>query len=89
MNTLLKKRNPYGVVSLTLGIISIVLAFFWYVSLPCAALAIFFGSKGKKMYDSNVSLAGMITGIVGGSLSLIIMLFFLFILAVELMNYYI
>ena len=33
MNKQLLKRSPYGVVSLTLGIISIVMAIFWFISI--------------------------------------------------------
>ena len=61
MNKQLLKRSPYGVVSLTLGIISIVMAIFWFISIPTSVLAIIFGNKGRKIYGSNTSKAGMIT----------------------------
>lgn len=68
MNLIIKKKSPYGVLSLTLGIISIVYALFWYISLPTGILAITLGSKGRNMVGSKLSLAGKITGIVGLSL---------------------
>lgn len=73
MNSNLKKKSPYGVVSLTLGIISIVMSIFWYISIPTSILAIIFGNKGRKIYGSKTSLAGMITGIVGIALTGIIL----------------
>lgn len=79
MNTQIKKKNPYGVISITLGIISIITAFFWFIAFPTAILAIIFGNKGRKMYSSSTSLAGMILGIVGISISGLILLFFIFI----------
>ena len=84
MNKLLKKRNPYGVISLTLGIISIISAIFWFISFPTSILAIIFGIKAKRMYDSNTSLAGMITGIVGVSIASIILLFLALIFVINL-----
>ena len=68
MNLIIKKRSPYGVLSLTLGIVSIVYALFWYISLPTGILAIVLGSKGKNMVGSKLALSGKITGIVGLSL---------------------
>ena len=68
MNLIIKKRSPYGVLSLTLGIVSIVYALFWYISLPTGILAITLGSKGKNMVGSKLAISGKITGIVGLSL---------------------
>ena len=68
MNLIIKKKSPYGVLSLTLGIISIVYAFFWYISLTTGILAITLGSKGKNMVGSKLAISGKITGIVGLSL---------------------
>lgn len=81
MNSNLKKKSPYGVVSLTLGIISIVMSIFWYVSIPTSILAVIFGNKGRKIYGSKTSIAGMITGIVGIALTGI----FLFVYGVALL----
>ncbi len=77
MNKQLKKKSPYGVVSLTLGIISIVMNIFWFIAIPTSILAIIFGNKGHKIYGSNTSKAGMITGIIGASLATIFMLFWI------------
>jgi len=60
------------VVSLVLGIISILTALFWYISLPSGITAIVLGVKSYKKMKSKLGMAGMITGIVGVSLTLLI-----------------
>ena len=69
-----KKDNKIvmHVVSLVLGIISIVTVLFWYLSLPCGIVSIVFGIKSYKKYDQKVGLAGMILGIIGVSLCILI-----------------
>ena len=56
------------IVSLVLGIISIVTALFWYLTVPTGILAIILGVKSAKKTGSKIGKAGMITGIVGLSL---------------------
>ena len=57
-----------AVASLPLGIISIILNLFWYISLPTGILAIIFGTKTIKRFGSKIGKAGLVTGIVGVSL---------------------
>lgn len=68
----MNEKSPFNVVSLTLGIISIVTALFWYLTLPTGILAIIFGAKAIKRTGSKVGKAGLITGIIGLSLFLLI-----------------
>ena len=63
-----KNKSVMNVASLVLGIISIVSALFWYMSLPTGILAIIFGVKSTKKTGTKIGKAGMITGIVGLSL---------------------
>ena len=63
-----EERIVSHIVSLVLGIISIVMAFFWYMSIPSGICAIVFGTKSYKKYDKKMGRAGLITGIVGLSL---------------------
>lgn len=73
-------KNVMHIVSLVLGIISIVTALFWYITLPTGILAIVFGVKSARKTGSKIGKAGMITGIIGLALfafiymSLILML---------------
>lgn len=75
-----KNKNVMHIVSLVLGIISIVTALFWYITLPTGILAIVFGVKSARKTGSKIGKAGMITGIIGLALfafiymSLILML---------------
>ena len=64
----LKNKSSLGVASLTLGIVSIVLAIFWYISIPTGILAIILGKKAINKIGSKLGKAGLITGIVGLSL---------------------
>jgi len=56
------------IVSLVLGIISIVTALFWYMTIPTGVIAIILGVKSARKFGSKIGKAGMITGIVGLSL---------------------
>ena len=64
------EKNKYSmhIASLVLGIISIITAWFWYITLPTGILAIIFGVKSAKRTGSKIGKAGMITGIIGLSL---------------------
>lgn len=68
----MNEKSPFNVASLTLGIISIVTALFWYLTLPTGILAIIFGAKAIKRTGSKVGKTGLITGIIGLSLFLLI-----------------
>lgn len=63
-----KNKSVMHIASLVLGIISIVSALFWYITVPTGILAIVFGVKSAKKTGSKIGKAGMITGIVGLSL---------------------
>ena len=67
-----KNKSGMPVASLTLGIVSIVIYIFWYISLPAGILAIVFGSKSIKKMGSKLGKAGMILGIIGLSILLLI-----------------
>lgn len=62
------KKSVMHIVSLVLGIISIVTALFWYVTLPAGIIAIVFGVKSARRTGSKMGKAGLITGIIGLSL---------------------
>lgn len=63
-----KNKSAMHVASLVLGIISIITALFWYITLPTGILSIVFGVKSALKTGSKIGKAGMITGIVGLSL---------------------
>ncbi len=67
-----EERIVSHIVSLVLGIISILTAFFWYISLPSGITAIVLGTKTYKKQGKKLGLAGLITGIVGLSIWLLI-----------------
>ena len=61
-------KSGMHVASLVLGIISIVTALFWYITLPTGIIAIILGAKSAKITGSKIGKAGIITGIIGISL---------------------
>ena len=67
-----KNKSGMPVASLTLGIVSIVLSTFWYISLPAGILARVFGAKSIKKMGTKLGKAGMILGIIGLSILLLI-----------------
>ncbi len=67
-----KNRIVSHVISLVLGIISILSTFFWYISLPCGIIAMVLGATSYKKEGKKMGLAGLITGIVGTSICLFI-----------------
>ena len=78
-----KNKSAMTVASLVLGIISILTAFFWYITLPTGVLAIVFGTKTIRKFGSKLGKAGLITGIVGVSLFAFIYLSFIAIIILE------
>ncbi len=60
-----KKFFVLDIDSLVLGILSILTALFWYISLPSGILAIVFGVKSVHKTGSKIGKAGMILGIIG------------------------
>ena len=75
-----KKKTGMHIASLTLGIISIITALFYYISIPTGILAIIFGVKSVKINGSGVAKAGIITGIIGISLVSFIYISMIFII---------
>ena len=73
-------KSVMHIVSLVLGIISIVTALFWYIA------AIVFGVKSSKRTGSKIGKAGMITGIIG--LALFAFIYIGMILLLVLANMY-
>lgn len=63
-----KNKSAMAIASLPLGIISIILNLFWYISLPTGILAIIFGTKTIRKFGSKIGKAGLVTGIIGVSL---------------------
>ena len=60
-----KVTHAWGIASLVLGIVSLLLFIAPYFGLPLAILAIVFHSKQKKIEPTGVSTGGLVTGIIG------------------------
>ena len=53
-------------------IVALVLSCIWYISIPCAILAIIFGVLGLKSSKRGMSIAGITTGAIGMVLSILL-----------------
>lgn len=75
--------NVIHIISLVLGIISIVFSAFWYLSIPSGILALIFGVKSVKRFNSKIGKAGLITGIIGLSICAFLYITFILLLIVN------
>lgn len=64
-NNMENDKKGFSIASLVLGIVAIVLSCIWYISIPCAILAIVFGILGIKSSKKGMSIAGITTGAIG------------------------
>lgn len=67
-------KKGLSIASMILGIVSILLGRNFLIAIACGVLAIIFGLKGKKMGGKGMAKAGFITGIIGVSLQLVLIL---------------
>lgn len=70
-----KNRKGFCIASMVLGIIALVLFCIWYLSIPCAILAIIFGVLGIKSTGKGMAIAGLVTGSIGLIVSIAIIVF--------------
>lgn len=63
-----RRKSAMGISALTLGIISVITALFYYISIPTSILAMVFGTISTKRVGSKLGKAGLVIGIVGISL---------------------
>ena len=61
-----------SVASMVLGIISLVIFCFWYISIPLAIIAIVLGVIGMKSGGKGMAIAGLVCGIV--TIALVVLL---------------
>lgn len=74
-----KERKGFCIAAMVLGIIALVFFCIWYLSIPCAILAIIFGILGINTNHKGMAIAGLVTGIIGIVIwSILIILVFLF-----------
>jgi hypothetical protein len=65
------KSNGYGIASLVLGIISIILCWAPLVGLVSGILGIIFYAKQKRISPSGLAVGGLVTSIIGLVFSII------------------
>ncbi len=78
-------KNGLAIAAMVLGIISLVLFFYWYIAFPCAVLAIIFAVISRKHGKNGMATAGLVTGIISIVVE-IIMIFALTMLGLAIFN---
>lgn len=61
-NAPVEEKKGLSIASLILGIVSLALFCFWYISLPCAIVAIILGAIGRKKGGKGMGTAGIVLG---------------------------
>ena len=80
-------KKGYCIAALVLGIIALIFSCVFYLSLPCAILAIVFGIIGIKSKEKGMAVAGLITGAIGLLISISIIIFvFVYGITKEILN---
>lgn len=74
-----KDRKGLAIAAMVLGIVSIVLFCVWYISMPCAILAIVFGILSIKSNKKGMAIAGISTGAIGFVLMVLLYVFLIFV----------
>ncbi len=69
-------KQGMAIASMVCGIVSIPLFCLWYISVPCAIVAIVLGVLAQREGESPMAKAGFITGIVGLGIVVVGWLFF-------------
>jgi hypothetical protein len=64
-------KKGMAIASMVLGIVSVVLFCIWYVSIPCAIIAIVLGFLAKKAGKIGMATAGIVTGIIALGLDIL------------------
>ncbi len=74
MSSTHQKSSSQGlaIAALTLGIITIVMSAFWFISLITGILAIVFGAVSLKSAGRRKAIAGLVTGIIGIVITVVI-----------------
>jgi len=68
----------FGITSLVTGIIAFLIGWIFFLSIPIGAVAVVFGALGlKKPQGKGLSIAGLITGIIGVVFGLALLLIWL------------
>ena len=70
-----QESKGFSIASMVLGIISLVLFCLWYISVPCAIIAIIFAIVGMKKGGKGMAITGLVLGIISISIYGIFFLF--------------
>lgn len=76
-NKVVNESKGLSIASMVLGIVSLVMLCLWYVSIPCAILAIIFAIVGRKKGGKGMAATGLILGIIALAIDVVIVVGFI------------
>lgn len=68
------EQKGMSIASLILGIVSLVLFCVWYLSIPCAIIAIILGVMGRKKGGKGMATAGIVLGAIAIVLVVVVLI---------------
>lgn len=71
-----RESNGLAVTAMILGIVALVFFCFWWMSFPCAVLAIVFGVLSTKSAQRSMAIAGLTCGAISLGINLLALAFF-------------
>lgn len=72
---IVNESKGLSIAAMVLGIVSLVMLCVWYVSIPCAILAIIFSIIGRKKGGKGMATAGLVLGIIALAIDVLLVVF--------------
>ena len=76
-NKVVNESKGLSIASMVLGIVSLVMLCIYYVSIPCAILAIIFAIIGRKKGGKGMATTGLVLGIIALAIDIVIVVGFI------------
>lgn len=72
---IVNESKGLSIASMVLGIVALVMLCVYYISIPCAILAIIFAIIGRKKGAQGMATAGLVLGIIALAFDILIVIF--------------
>ena len=72
---IVNESKGLSIASMVLGIVALVMLCVYYISIPCAILAIIFAIIGRKKGGKGMATAGLVLGIIALAFDILIVIF--------------
>ena len=76
-NKVVNESKGLSIAAMVLGIVSLCMLCLWYVSIPCAILAVIFGLVGRKKGGKGMAITGLVLGVIALTFDIVIIVGFI------------